>query len=100
MSWERDFEGIPLEGKHTVYSFLFILDNNIDKKNYTYETMCDKELTAKRRYARYLKKLSEKTCNIIKEQEVISFWKYVWEDGKLNDEETNLIYHIRGLHKE
>ena len=100
MSWERDFEGIPLEGKHTIYSFLFMLDNNIDKKNYTYETMCDKELTAKRRYARYLKKLSEKTCNIIKEQEVISFWKYVWEDGKLNDEETNLIYHIRGLHKE
>jgi hypothetical protein len=100
MSWERDFEGIPLEGKHTIYSFLFMLNNNIDKKNYTYETMCDKELTAKRRYARYLKKLSEKTCNIIKEQEVISFWKYVWEDGKLNDEETNLIYHIRGLHKE
>ena len=100
MSWERDFEGIPLEGKHKIYSFLFMLNNNIDKKNYTYETMCDKELTAKRRYARYLKKLSEKTCNIIKEQEVISFWKYVWEDGKLNDEETNLIYHIRGLHKE
>ena len=100
MSWERDFEGIPLEGKHTIYSFLFMLNNNIDKKNYTYETMCDKELTAKRRYARYLKKLSEKTCNIVKEQEVISFWKYVWEDGKLNDEETNLIYHIRGLHKE
>ena len=100
MSWERDFEGIPLEGKHTIYSFLFMLDNNIDKKKYTYETICDKELTAKRRYARYLKKLSEKTCNIIKEQEVISFWKYVWEDGKLNDEETNLIYHIRGLHKE
>ena len=100
MSWERDFEGIPLEGKHTIYSFLFMLNNNIDKKNYTYETMCDKELTAKRRYARYLKKLSEKTCNIIKEQEEISFWKYVWEDGKLNDEETNLIYHIRGLHKE
>ena len=100
MSWERDFEGIPLEGKHTIYSFLFMLNNNIDKKNYTYETMCDNELTDKRRYARYLKKLSEKTCNIIKEQEVISFWKYVWEDGKLNDEETNLIYHIRGLHKE
>ena len=100
MSWERDFEGIPLEGKHTIYSFLFMLDNNIDKKKYTYATMCDKELTAKRRYDRYLKKLSEKTCNIIKEQEVISFWKYVWEDGKLNDEETNLIYHIRGLHKE
>ena len=58
MSWERDFEGIPLEGKHTIYSFLFMLNNNIDKKNYTYETMCDKELTAKRRYARYLKKLS------------------------------------------
>ena len=71
MSCERDFEGIPLEGKHTIYSFLFMLNNNIDKKNYTYETMCDKELTAKRRYARYLKKLSEKTCNIIKEQEVI-----------------------------
>ena len=46
MSWERDFEGIPLEGKHTIYSFLFMLNNNIDKKNYTYETMCDKELTA------------------------------------------------------
>ena len=96
MSWERDFEGIPLEGKHTIYSFLFCANET----NHTYETMCDKELTAKRRYARYLKKLSEKTCNIIKEQEVISFWKYVWEDGKLNDEETNLIYHIRGLHKE
>ena len=31
---------------------------------------------------------------------LISFWKYVWENGQLNDKETSLIYHIRGLHKE
>ncbi|MBC8410409.1 MAG: hypothetical protein H8E12_17055 [Rhodobacteraceae bacterium] len=99
MAWYQDFEGIPLEGKHTVYSFLFMLDNNIDKKNYTYETMCDKELTAKRRYGRYLKKLSAKTCDIIKEKELISLWKYVWENGELNDKETNLIYHHTGLHE-
>ena len=39
MSWERDFEGIPVEGKHTVYSFLFC----VDETNHTYETICDKE---------------------------------------------------------
>jgi|TARA_R110000824_G_scaffold107055_6_gene253006 hypothetical protein len=91
MSWERDFEGIPLEGKHTIYSFLF----RANEVNHTYDTMCDKELTAKRRYIRYLKKFGD-----YKLVELISFWRYVWEDGKLNDEKTNLIYHIRGLHEE
>ena len=38
MSWERDFEGIPLEGKHTIYSFLF----RANEVNHTYDTMCDK----------------------------------------------------------
>ena len=90
MSWERDFEGIPLQGKHTIYSFLFC----VDEKNHTYETMCDKELTAKKRYGRYLKKFNNKKV------ELIDFWKWAWKDGELNDEETNLIYHIRGLHKE
>ena len=91
MPWERDFEGIPLVGKHTVYSFLF----SINKKNYSYETMCDKELTAQRRYGRYLKKFSNK-----EQVELIDFWKWAWEDGELNDEETKLIYHIRGLYEE
>ena len=91
MSWERDFEGIPLEGKHIVYSFLF----KIDETNHTYATICDKELTAKRRYIRYLKKFGDK-----KLAELISFWKYTWEDGQLNDKETDLIYHFRGIHKE
>ena len=95
MSWERDFEGIPLEGKHTIYSFLFMLYNNIDKKKYTYETMCDKELTAKRRYFRYLKKFDDyKSAN----EMLISFWRYVWQYGELIDDE--IIYHFRGLHKE
>ena len=89
MSWERDFEGIPLEGKHIVYSFLF----KIDETNHTYDTICDKELTAKRRYIRYLKKFGDK-----KLAELISFWRYTWEDGKLIDDE--IIYHFRGLHKE
>tara|TARA_B100000700_G_C14705233_1_gene696406 strand:- start:133 stop:414 length:282 start_codon:yes stop_codon:yes gene_type:complete len=93
MSWERDFEGIPIEGKHTIYSFLFCAN----RVNHTYETMCDKELTAKRRYFRYQKKFgSYKSAN----EMLISFWKYVWENGQLNDKETSLIYHIRGLHKE
>ena len=65
MSWERDFEGIPVEGKHTVYSFLFC----VDETNHTYETICDKELTAKRRYGRYLKKFGD-----TKLAELISFW--------------------------
>ena len=65
MSWERDFEGIPLEGKHTIYSFLF----RINETNHTYETICDKELTAKRRYGRYLKKFGD-----TKLAELISFW--------------------------
>ena len=64
MSWERDFEGIPLQGKHTVYSFLF----RINETNHTYETICDKELTAKRRYGRHLKKIGD-----TKFAEIISF---------------------------
>lgn len=89
MSWERDFEGIPLEGKHTIYSFLFCANET----NHTYDTMCDKELTARRRYIRHLKKFGDK-----KFAELISFWRYTWEDGKLIDDE--IIYHFRGLHKE
>ena len=89
MSWERDFEGIPLEGKHTIYSFLFCANET----NHTYDTMCDKELTARRRYIRHLKKFGDK-----KFAELISFWRYTWEDGKLIDYE--IIYHFRGLHKE
>ena len=42
---------------------------------------------------RFIKKYGDKV-------EIISFWKYVWENGKMNDKETNLIYHFRGLHKE
>ena len=91
MSWERDFEGIPIEGKHIVYSFLFC----VNEKNYTYETMCDKELTAKRRYSRYLKKISIKD-----KPQLVNCWRYVWESGELNNEETDLIYHFRGLHEE
>lgn len=89
MSWERDFEGIPLQGKHTVYSFLF----RINETNHTYETICDKELTAKRRYGRHLKKFGN-----AKLAEIISFWKYVWENGELVDDK--IIYHFRGLHEE
>tara|TARA_B100001094_G_C17514457_1_gene477174 strand:- start:104 stop:373 length:270 start_codon:yes stop_codon:yes gene_type:complete len=89
MSWERDFEGIPLEGKHTIYSFLFCANET----NHTYDTMCDKELTARRRYIRHLKKFGDK-----KFAELISFWRYTWEDGKLIDDE--IIYHFRGLHKQ
>ena len=89
MSWERDFEGIPVEGKHTVYSFLFC----VDETNHTYETICDKELTAKRRYCRYLKKFGD-----AKLAEIISFWKYVWENGELVDDK--IVYHFRGLHEE
>ena len=91
MSWERDFEGIPLKGKHTVYSFLF----RVDKTNHTYETICDKELTAKRRYGRYLKKISDKREVA---PELISFWRYTWENGELIDDK--IIYHFRSLHKE
>ena len=87
MSWEKDFEGIPIEGKHIVYSFLF----SFNKINHTYETIfeasddvspCHWELTAKRRYGRYL----------------VSFWMYVWKDGELIDDK--IIYHFRGLHEE
>ena len=89
MSWERDFEGIPVEGKHTVYSFLFC----VDETNHTYETICDKELTAKRRYGSYLKKFGD-----TKLAEIVSFWMYVWKDGELIDDK--IIYHFRGLHEE
>ena len=98
MSWERDFEGIPIKGKRIVYSFLF----SFNKINHTYETIfeasddvspCHWELTAKRRYGRYLKKFGD-----IKLAELISFWMYVWEDGELIDDK--IIYHFRGLHEE
>ena len=89
MSWERDFEGIPLQEKHTVYSFLF----RINETNHTYETICDKDLTAKRRYGRHLKKFGD-----AKLAEIISFWKYVWENGELVDDK--IMYHFRGLHEE
>ena len=91
MSWERDFEGIPLQGKHTISSFLFCAN----KVNHTYETICDKELTAKRRYFRHIKKFNDyKSAN----EMLISFWRYVWQDGELIDDE--IIYHFRGLHKQ
>jgi hypothetical protein len=90
MAWHQDFNGIPLEGKHINYSFCFCVDN---KDNHVYETICDKESTAKRRYSRFIKKFANKA-------QIISFWKYVWENGIINDKETDLIYHFRGLHKE
>jgi|TARA_R110001583_G_scaffold51084_3_gene159323 hypothetical protein len=90
MAWHQDFEGIPLEGKHINYSFCFRVDS---KDNHVYETICDKESTAKRRYSRFIKKFGEKV-------QIVSFWKYVWENGIINDEETNLIYHFRKLHEE
>jgi hypothetical protein len=30
--------------------------------------------------------------------EIISFWKYVWENGELVDDK--IMYHFRGLHEE
>jgi hypothetical protein len=91
MAWHQDFEGIPLDGKHINYSFCFCAD----EQNHVFETLCDKEQTAKRRYGRFIKKFGGK-----EKTELVSFWKYVWKDGELDDKETNLIYHFRGLHKE
>lgn len=88
MAWHQDFKGIPLEGKHINYSFCFCTN----EKTHVFETLCDKETTAKRRYGRFIKKYGDKV-------EIISFWKYVWENGKLNDKETDLIYHFRDLQK-
>ena len=89
MAWHQDFEGIPLEGKYTNYSFCFC----VDKKTHIFETLCNKETTAKRRYSRFIKKFGEKV-------QIVSFWKYVWDNGIINDKETNLIYHFRKLHEE
>tara|TARA_Y100000310_G_scaffold326276_1_gene390965 strand:- start:38 stop:331 length:294 start_codon:yes stop_codon:yes gene_type:complete len=97
MAWHQDFEGIPLEGKHINYSFLFCVDEeDLDvEKHHVFETLCDKEQTAKRRYGRFIKKFRGK-----EKTELVSFWRYVWKDGELDDKETNLIYHFRGLHEE
>ena len=91
MAWHQDFEGIPLEGKHINYSFLFQVN---DEESHVYETICEKESIAKRRYSRFIKKKFGDNTKII------SFWKYVWENGELNDKETGLIYHFRELHKQ
>ena len=48
----------------------------------------------------HVRNLGEADFGDYKLIELISLWRYVWEDGKLNDEKTNLIYHIRGLHEE
>ena len=57
--------------------------------------MCDKELTARRRYFSYIKKFNDyKSEN----EMLISFWMYVWEDGELIDDK--IIYHFRDLHEE
>ena len=53
MAWNQDFDGIPLEGKHINYSFLFQVN---DEQNHIYETICEKESIAKRRYSRFIKK--------------------------------------------
>lgn len=90
MAWHQDFEGIPLEGKYINYSFCFCVDN---QDSHIYETICDKESTAKKRYGRFIKKYGDKV-------EIISFWKYAWDNGTINDKETNLIYHFRKLHEE
>jgi len=91
MAWHQDFEGIPLEGKHINYSFLFRVN---DEETHVYETICKKESTAKSRYSRFIKK------NFGDKAQIISFWRYVWENGEMNDKETDLIYHYRDLHKE
>ena len=91
MAWNQDINGIQLEGKHINYSFLFQVN---DEESHVYETICEKESIAKRRYSRFIKK------NFGNTTKVISFWRYVWENGELNDKETDLIYHFRGIHEE
>ena len=43
MAWHQDFNGIPLEGKHINYSFLFQVS---DEENHIYDTICEKESIA------------------------------------------------------